>query len=86
MKRTILISVSVIALIFASCGSPTTTNGDKNAKVQSADSARVFDVDTTALAAGTPYYVCWMHPTLISDKPGNCPECGEMVMEEKIKQ
>lgn len=86
MKKTILISAVTIAAIIASCSSSTTTDGSKDAKVQSADSGRVFNVDTTTLAAGTPYYVCWMHPTLISNTPGNCPECGEMVMEEKIKQ
>jgi hypothetical protein len=86
MKKTILISAAVIAAIIASCSSPAPTDGSKDAKVQDADSGRVFNVDTTTLAAGTPYYVCWMHPKLISNKPGNCPECGEMIMEEKIKQ
>jgi hypothetical protein len=84
IKKTTVISAAVIC-DYCILG-PAPTDGSKDAKVQDADSGRVFNVDTTTLAAGTPYYVCWMHPTLISDKPGNCPECGEMIMEEKIKQ
>jgi hypothetical protein len=86
MNKTTIISSAITILFFAACSTSTTNTESKDAKIQDADSGRVFNVDTTTLAAGTPYYVCWMHPELISNKPGNCPECGEMVMEEKIKQ
>ena len=86
MKKTILISFAAIAVIVTSCSSPAPSDGSKDAKIQSADSAQNFSLDTTALAAGTVYYSCPMHPEVISDKPGNCPECGDMALEPLTKQ
>ena len=85
MKKTILISAATIAMIFASCSSSTTTSGNKDAKIQSADSAQNFSLDTTALAAGTVYYQCPMDLEEISDKPGSCPKRG-MDLEKMTKQ
>ena len=87
MKKNIIVSLAAIAFIFTSCSNSTTISGDKDAKVQSADSVKQnFALDTTKLAAGTVYYTCPMHPHVISDKPGKCPECGEMDLEPVTKQ
>ena len=83
MKKNFLLAAS-IAMILGACSSSTTTSGDKDAKVN-ADSTQIFNLDTTALAAGTVYYQCPMDLTEISDKPGACPKCG-MALEPMTKQ
>lgn len=30
-------------------------------------------------------YTCPMHPEVISDKPGKCPECGMELVEKKTE-
>jgi len=37
-----------------------------------------------SLGPGAQYYVCSMHPEVVSDKPGDCPLCG-MHLEKKQK-
>jgi len=37
-----------------------------------------------SLPAGAEYYVCPMHPEVVSDKPGTCPLCN-MNLEKKMK-
>jgi len=85
MKKTILVISAGIAFTLGACNSATTTSGDKDAKVQSADSAQVFDLDTSKLAAGTAFYQCPMDMEEISDMPGACPKCG-MDLEKVVKQ
>ena len=38
-----------------------------------------------SLPAGAQYYVCSMHPNVVSDKPGQCPLCN-MTLEKKQKE
>ena len=75
MKKNFLLAASVV-MILGACGNSTTTHSDNDAKVQSADSTQVFDLDTTTLAAGTVFYQCPMDLEEISDRPGACPKCG----------
>jgi hypothetical protein len=82
MKKHILfIAVGIVML--AAC-KPSTKTDSKDAKVQ-ADSTQIFNLDTTALAAGTVYYQCPMDLEEISDKPGKCPKCG-MDLEAMTKK
>ena len=37
-----------------------------------------------SLPAGAEYYVCSMHPTVVSDKPGTCPLCN-MTLDKTTK-
>lgn len=82
MKKHILFIAAGIIMLGA-CNSSTKTN-DKDAKVQT-DSTQIFNLDTTALAAGTVYYQCPMDPEEISNKPGVCPKCG-MELEPMTKK
>jgi hypothetical protein len=84
MKKHILFIAAGI-LMLGACTSSTKTES-KDAKVQSADSTQIFNLDTNALAAGTIYYMCPMtEDAVISDKPGACPKCG-MDLEPVTKQ
>jgi hypothetical protein len=83
MKKHILFIAAGIMMLGA-CTSSTKTES-KDAKVQSADSTQIFNLDTTTLAAGTVYYQCPMDLSEISDKPGACPKCG-MDLEPVTKQ
>ena len=83
MKKHILFLAAGIVMLLA-C-KPSTKTNDKNATVQSADSTQIFNLDTTALAAGAVYYQCPMDPEEISDKPGVCPKCG-MELEPVTKK
>ena len=84
MKKNFLFAIGVVMMLGA-CTSSTTTTGDKDAKIQSADSTQIFNLDTTTFAAGTAYYQCPMDLSEISDKPGICPKCG-MDLEKMVKQ
>ena len=84
MKKNFLFAAGIVMMLGA-CTSSTTTSGDKDAKIQNSDSAQIFNLDTTTLAAGTVYYQCPMDLSEISDKPGACPKCG-MDLEPMTKQ
>ncbi len=86
MKKSLLF-VAGILIMLGACTSSTTTKGDKDkdAKVQSADSTQIFNLDTTKLAAGAVFYQCPMDLAEISDKPGTCPKCG-MELEQMTKK
>lgn len=81
MKKHILFIAAGFAMLIA-CKSSTKTD-NKEAKI-SADSTQIFNLDTTALAAGTVYYQCPMDLEVISDKPGICPQC-DMELEKMTK-
>ena len=82
MKKHILFIAAGIVMLVACKPSTKTSEKDSKAAV---DSTQVFNLDTTALAAGTVYYQCPMDPEEISDKPGTCPKC-HMELESKTKQ
>ena len=33
--------------------------------------------------AGAATYICPMHPTVVSDKPGSCPDCGMDLVKDR---
>ena len=70
MKRLIYLS---IVLIFVACKG----NENKKAEGASADTLQVKNASDTSAA-----YTCPMHPEVISNKPGQCPQCG---MDLEIK-
>jgi len=73
MKQlTVLYSMALI-LMMSACSSTKTDS-----------SSQSFKFDTTTVKSGDAFYQCPMHPAVISDKPGNCPECG-MPLDKIIK-
>lgn len=70
MKKTIILSVAVIALTLGACNSSSNKNETTNSTTQT------FNLDTTKLKSGETFYQCPMDPEIISDKPGSCPKCG----------
>lgn len=76
MKKYILL-LSIPAMLFACKGN------ENNANTAASDtSATAAPADTAAAAATAVQYTCPMHPDVLSDKPGQCPQCG---MELQVK-
>lgn len=73
MKKLIIPALLIISLIFNACTSSKTGSNSTS-----------FNLDTTTVNKGGAFYVCPMHPKIISGKPGSCPDCG-MPLEKKIK-
>jgi hypothetical protein len=73
MKKLLLISGIAIAVIMNACSSTKSDSG-----------AQTFKLDTTTLKTGQEFYQCPMHPSVLSNKPGACPQCGMAL--EKIKK
>jgi len=61
MKKLFNISAIIIVLFFAAC-----TSAEKPAETSA---------DTTIQSTAATVYTCPMHPEVISDKPGTCPDC-----------
>ncbi|HRH66272.1 MAG TPA: heavy metal-binding domain-containing protein [Bacteroidia bacterium] len=69
MKKLILLLA--IPVLFVAC------KGNENKSNEAtADSASVAATADTTQAAAAAQYTCPMHPDVISDKPGQCPQCG----------
>jgi len=81
MKKVIAL-LALGALFFVGCHSSSSNKESSSSKPDSLFQS----IDTNKLTAGTPYYQCPMHPEVISDKPGNCPKCGDMALEKVVKQ
>lgn len=76
MKKYILL-LSIPAMLFACKGN------ENNANTGATDSSAVTtSVDTATAPATAAQYTCPMHPDVLSDKPGQCPQCG---MELQVK-
>ena len=73
MKQFIIIATVAFSLFMSACSS---TKTDSN--------SQSFKFDTTNVKTGEAFYQCPMHPAVISDKPGDCPECG-MALEKRTK-
>ena len=89
MKKTIILSMTVFALVLGACSS-SSKKGEQNKSTdstttQSSSASQTFDIDTTKLKSGETIYQCSMHPEVLSDKPGSCPKCG-MDLSEMKKQ
>lgn len=81
MKKTIIISAVAVALMISACN-----NSSRNYEAaKSETTSQTFNIDTTKLNSGEKFYLCEMHPDVISDKAGNCPKCG-MELSEMKKQ
>lgn len=76
MKKYLLL-LSIPAMLFACKGN------ENNANTAATDSAATAaPADTTTAPATAAQYTCPMHPDVLSDKPGQCPQCG---MELQVK-
>lgn len=62
MSKTLLSVLIGFALLFASCGKPSSPHGDH--------------ANSSSGAHAQEYYTCPMHPQVHKDKPGVCPICG----------
>ena len=74
MKQLIIIIATVTFGIFMNACSSTKTDS----------TSQSFKFDTTTVKTGESFYQCPMHPSVISEKPGDCPECG-MALEKRVK-
>ncbi len=81
MKKSIIVSLAVIALMFASCSN----SSNKTDSTKSETLSQNFNLDTTQLKSGETFYQCEMHAEVISEKAGKCPKCG-MGLSEMKKQ
>lgn len=87
MKKSIILSATVVALIFSACNNSSkkveqTTSSDSS-KTQSVKTTQIFNLDTSKLKIGDAFYQCPMHPEVLSDKQGLCPKCEMELMEMK---
>ncbi len=78
MKKSIILTATIMSLILGACNSSSNKGGptDKNAP-------QTFSLDTIKLKSGVTFYECPMNPEVISDKPGQCPKCGMDLSEMK---
>lgn len=87
MKNKIILSATVIALIFSACNDSSvkkeSTNSVNATSAKEESTTQIFNLDTTKLKTGAKYYQCEMNPDVISDKPGTCPKCGMDMTEIK---
>ncbi len=74
MKGLTIMSGIAISLSIAACSSPKTNSSDE----------KKTGIDTTAMKSGDVFYQCPMHPAVLSDKAGDCPDCG-MPLEKMTK-
>ncbi len=75
MKKLILFIA--IPLLFVACKG----NENKSDATATDSSSTAAPVDTSAATSATQY-TCPMHPEVMADKPGACPQCG---MELQVK-
>ena len=89
MKKTIIYSATLAALIFSACNNSSKkveqTNSSDSSKRESVIAAQIFNFDTTKLKTGESFYQCSMHAEVLSDKQGLCPKC-EMDLSELKKK
>lgn len=81
MKKLLILSIVAFALILGACKGSNSNNdsGPSTGVTQS------FNIDTTMLKPGTIFYQCEMHPEVLSDQTGTCPQCG-MDLSERAKK
>ena len=86
MKKSFILSATVVALILSSCNNSSKkveqTNSTDSSKVQS---VKTSSFDTSKLKNGESFYQCPMNTEVISDKTGKCPKCEMDLMEMKKK-
>jgi Cu+-exporting ATPase len=66
MKKLLLLAIACLTMYVG-------FSQDKKAKTPKAK---------TATSAVHKIYTCPMHPAVLSDKPGKCPECGMSLIEK----
>ncbi len=71
MKKQIFILAVTCVFILDACN-----NSADSSKTQDLKATQQFNIDTTKLKTNEVFYQCPMHPEVISDKSGSCPECG----------
>jgi predicted nucleic acid binding AN1-type Zn finger protein len=86
MKKSIIYSATVVALILSACNNSSKkveqTNSTDSSKVQT---VKTTAFDTTTLKAGDAFYQCPMHAEVLSNKMDKCPKCEMDLLEMKRK-
>lgn len=90
MKKLIILSAAVIALMLNACNSSSNKTEQPNStdvteQPNSTDVSTFHSIDTTQLKAGDTFYQCEMNPEVISSDPGTCPKCGMDLVKFKKK-
>ena len=73
MKQITILSLIALIVFMSACSLSKTDS-----------STQSFKFDTTTVKLGNVFYQCPMHPAVLSDKAGNCPECV-MPIEKRTK-
>lgn len=71
MKNYSLVIISICFIAFSSCKSK-----ENNASSSQSEQIKKDSTDVKKAAE----YTCPMHPEVVSDKPGKCPQCGMDLM------
>lgn len=78
MKRIIQITVAALftTFVLGACSDSSTKQNNASAPAK---------IDSTKLMDASVKYTCPIHPEVISDTPGVCPECGMTMVIKEMK-
>lgn len=73
MKQQLFTGLILVSLVFASCDSGNTTNGNS-----------ATTTDNKEQLATDEMYTCTMHNEVMGSKTGECPKCGMTLVKQKM--